>query len=245
MPPTILYCANPLFLGPIEPEEGIRFWVTLDSTPSDYGSPVYLKGSRRNTVVPPEAVFVDINMPGLESYKDSLESFVVEPGDMIVWHPKTIHKIDGPADGIWDTYRRVLGGTVAKGGSFYHDRVRLLKAARMMYAVPARSGLVARSILAFLPLHSYRACNCSACACSHPVHTLWHLVERDWRGFERLGTPWAGGYGRAEVAVFPADIPEVGRRGGGREGDGERGQESQEYGVEVGRADGGGDAGEV
>ena len=52
--------------GPITPEEGIRFWVTLDSTPKDYGAPVYLKGSHRNEVVPPESVFVDIDMPGLE-----------------------------------------------------------------------------------------------------------------------------------------------------------------------------------
>jgi hypothetical protein len=41
---------------------------------------------------------------------------------MLIWHPKTIHKIDGPKDGIWTSYRRVLGGTAAKGGTKYHDK---------------------------------------------------------------------------------------------------------------------------
>ncbi|GKY94628.1 hypothetical protein MPSEU_000428300 [Mayamaea pseudoterrestris] len=108
--------------GPITPEEGIRFWITMDETPRDYGAPVYLKGSHRNDCVDPSAVFVDINQKGLEEYRDDQLTFRTQPGDMLVWHPKTIHKIDGPADGIWTSYRRVLGGTVAKGGSRYHDK---------------------------------------------------------------------------------------------------------------------------
>ena len=44
------------------------------------------------------------------------------PGDMLIWHPRTVHKVDGPSDGIWTSYRRVLGGTVAKAGSKYHDK---------------------------------------------------------------------------------------------------------------------------
>ncbi|GMH84823.1 hypothetical protein TrVE_jg1499 [Triparma verrucosa] len=108
--------------GPIIPEEGLRFWITMDSTPADYGSPVYLTGSHNNDVVSSEAVFVDIEMEGLEEWKDRKQNFQVGPGDMLIWHPKTIHKIDGPSDGIWDTYRRVLGGTAAKSGSLYHDK---------------------------------------------------------------------------------------------------------------------------
>ena len=108
--------------GPITPEEGIRFWITMDETPKDYGAPVYLKGSHRNTAVEESAVFVDINIPGLAEYRDQKLEFRTKPGDMLVWHPKTIHKIDGPADGIWTSYRRVLGGTVAKGGTKYHDK---------------------------------------------------------------------------------------------------------------------------
>lgn len=108
--------------GPITPEEGIRFWITMDETPKDYGAPVYLKGSHRNTAVDPQAVFVDINQEGLEEYKDERLEFRTKPGDMLIWHPKTIHKIDGPADGVWTSYRRVLGGTVAKAGTKYHDK---------------------------------------------------------------------------------------------------------------------------
>lgn len=108
--------------GPITWEEGLRFWITMDETPKDYGAPVYLKGSHRNTVVDEQAVFVDIEQNGLESYKNELMEFRIMPGDMLIWHPRTIHKVDGPSDGIWTSYRRVLGGTVAKGGAKYHDK---------------------------------------------------------------------------------------------------------------------------
>jgi len=108
--------------GPITWDDGIRFWITMDETPAEYGAPVYLEGSHRNTVVPEESVFVDIEMEGLEEYKDKQLKFRTMPGDMLIWHPKTIHKVDGPSDGIWTTYRRVLGGTVAKAGTVYTDK---------------------------------------------------------------------------------------------------------------------------
>jgi hypothetical protein len=108
--------------GPITWEEGLRFWVTMDETPKDYGAPVYLKGSHGNAAVNEQAVFVDIQQEGLEDYRDKLLEFRIMPGDMLIWHPRTIHKVDGPADGIWTSYRRVLGGTVAKGGTVYHDK---------------------------------------------------------------------------------------------------------------------------
>lgn len=108
--------------GPITWEEGLRFWITMDETPKDYGAPVYLKGSHFNKVVDDQAVFVDIEEKGLEDYKDELLEFRTMPGDMLIWHPRTIHKVDGPSDGIWDSYRRVLGGTVAKAKSVYHDK---------------------------------------------------------------------------------------------------------------------------
>ena len=94
----------------------------MDETPPDYGAPVYLKGSHVNDVVDPNAVFVDVDAPGLERYRDERLSFRTMPGDMLVWHPRTIHKVDGPSDGIWTTYRRVLGGTVAKANSRYTDK---------------------------------------------------------------------------------------------------------------------------
>lgn len=108
--------------GPIEWDEGIRFWITMDETPKDYGAPVYLKGSHYNKCVDDQAVFVDINEEGLEEYNQQRLEFRTMPGDMLIWHPRCIHKVDGPADGIWTSYRRVLGGTAAKGGSLYHDK---------------------------------------------------------------------------------------------------------------------------
>jgi hypothetical protein len=108
--------------GPITWEEGLRFWITMDETPKDYGAPVYLKGSHFNNVVDEQAVFVDIEEEGLEDYRSKFLEFRTMPGDMLIWHPRTIHKVDGPADGIWTSYRRVLGGTVAKAGSVYHDK---------------------------------------------------------------------------------------------------------------------------
>jgi len=94
----------------------------MDETPKDYGAPVYLKGSHKNNAVDEEAVFVDINDEKLAEYKHKQLEFKTMPGDMLVWHPRTIHKVDGPSDGIWTTYRRVLGGTVAKGGATYRDK---------------------------------------------------------------------------------------------------------------------------
>mmetsp|Transcript_1771 Transcript_1771/g.3820 ORF Transcript_1771/g.3820 Transcript_1771/m.3820 type:complete len:415 (-) Transcript_1771:402-1646(-) len=108
--------------GPITWDEGLRFWITMDETPKDYGAPVYLQGSHLNDVVDEQAVFVDIEQDGLEDYNRKLLEFRTMPGDMLIWHPRTIHKVDGPSDGIWTSYRRVLGGTVAKGGSVYHDK---------------------------------------------------------------------------------------------------------------------------
>lgn len=108
--------------GPISWEEGLRFWITMDETPKDYGAPVYLKGSHKNDAVNDQAVFVDIQQDGLSEYKDKKLEFRTMPGDMLIWHPRTIHKVDGPSDGIWTSYRRVLGGTIAKGGSIYHDK---------------------------------------------------------------------------------------------------------------------------
>ena len=108
--------------GPITWDEGIRFWITMDETPAEYGAPVYLKGSHNNNVVDEQAVFVDPEMEGLEPYKGTEFGYRTMPGDMLIWHPRTIHKVDGPSDGIWTTYRRVLGGAVAKAGTTYHDK---------------------------------------------------------------------------------------------------------------------------
>lgn len=108
--------------GPIGWEDGLRFWVSMDETPAEYGAPVYLNGSHRNDCVEEQAVFVDLDMKGMEEYKKKELEFKIMPGDMLIWHPRTVHKVEGPDDGIWTSYRRVLGGTVAKAGTFYEDK---------------------------------------------------------------------------------------------------------------------------
>ena len=58
------------------------------------------------------AVFVDLEEDDLLKY-EPLE-FQPKAGDLLVWHARSIHKIDGPTSQDWGkSKRRVLGGTVA------------------------------------------------------------------------------------------------------------------------------------
>jgi len=116
--------------GPIdafqEDFSALRWWVTMDDCPPDHGAPVYLKGSHRNTKVTSDMVFVDLEKDGLLEYPELLE-FRPKAGDLIVWHAKAIHKIDGPKSQDWDaSRRRVLGGTVALNDAKYLAGGRLL-----------------------------------------------------------------------------------------------------------------------
>jgi len=99
--------------GPVSFDNALRWWVTMDDSPKDYGAPVYLKKSQHNTCVSEDAVFVDIDEGDLPDYHD-FTTFRPKAGDLIVWHARTIHKIDGPTSQDWGSVkRRVLGGTVA------------------------------------------------------------------------------------------------------------------------------------
>lgn len=115
--------------GPIDAfgeNKALRWWVTMDDTPPDHGAPVYLKGSHRNTAVSQDAVFVDLERDGLLDYPEMLE-FRPKAGDLIVWHARSIHKIDGPQNQDWGTSkRRVLGGTVALNDAKYESLGRAL-----------------------------------------------------------------------------------------------------------------------
>eukprot|EP00634_Sargassococcus_sp_CCMP2135_P002588 CAMPEP_0198656874 /NCGR_PEP_ID=MMETSP1467-20131203/11178_1 /TAXON_ID=1462469 /ORGANISM="unid. sp., Strain CCMP2135" /LENGTH=391 /DNA_ID=CAMNT_0044392951 /DNA_START=15 /DNA_END=1190 /DNA_ORIENTATION=- len=112
--------------GPVGFEDALRWWVTMDDTPRDYGAPVYLRGSQNNQCVDEDAVFVDINDGDLPVYARHLLEFRPKAGDMIVWHARTIHKIDGPESQDWGTKkRRVLGGTVAIDRATYKDKQKV------------------------------------------------------------------------------------------------------------------------
>lgn len=112
--------------GPVEFDDALRWWVTMDDTPPDYGAPVYLKGSHRNKSVKDDAVFVNLEDGDLPDYPEQLE-FRPKAGDMIVWDARSIHKIDGPKSKDWGLRkRRVLGGTGVKGGARYKGEGRAL-----------------------------------------------------------------------------------------------------------------------
>lgn len=113
--------------GPVAFEHAIRFWVTLDDTPADHGAPVYLNGSHRNGCVPESAVFVDVCTGELAAYAPHTLQFRPRAGDMLVWHPRAIHKIDGPKSQDWGArLRRVLGGTAILGEAPYVGEGRAL-----------------------------------------------------------------------------------------------------------------------
>ena len=111
--------------GPVAFEDALRWWVTLDDTPADHGAPVYLQGSQNNTSVGEDAVFVNLADGDLPNYPKLLE-FRPKAGDMIVWHPKSIHKIDGPESQDWEKRkRRVLGGTVALNDALFWNKEKV------------------------------------------------------------------------------------------------------------------------
>ena len=97
----------------------------MDDSPKDYGAPVYLKKSQNNKCVPEDAVFVNIDEGDLPEYHD-FTTFRPKAGDLIVWHARTIHKIDGPTSQDWGSMkRRVLGGTVAIDDATYVDKEKV------------------------------------------------------------------------------------------------------------------------
>mmetsp|Transcript_4405 Transcript_4405/g.13978 ORF Transcript_4405/g.13978 Transcript_4405/m.13978 type:complete len:392 (+) Transcript_4405:323-1498(+) len=111
--------------GPVAFDNALRWWVTMDDSPKDYGAPVYLKKSQLNKCVPEDAVFVDIDEGDLPEYHD-FTTFRPKAGDLIVWHARTIHKIDGPTSQDWGSVkRRVLGGTVAIDDATYVDKEKV------------------------------------------------------------------------------------------------------------------------
>jgi len=112
--------------GPVLFDDALRWWVTMDDTPLDYGAPVYLKGSHKNKSVKGDAVFVQLEDGDLKDYPEQL-AFPVQAGDLLVWNARSIHKIDGPKSKDWGANkRRVLGGTAVVQGATYRGEGRAL-----------------------------------------------------------------------------------------------------------------------
>merc|ERR1712232_230546 len=100
--------------GPIDSSHALRFWLAMDSSDAKgTGVPQFLLGSHRNESVSPAATSVDPLTGDLQEF-DRRSSFRVEPGDLIVWHVRTIHQLL-PCE----TRRRAWGGTVVTEGAVY------------------------------------------------------------------------------------------------------------------------------
>jgi len=110
--------------GPIDFPDAMRWWVAMDRCgENDFGAPEYLLGSQNNRTVSDEAVFVKLEDGDLGDFQRKTK-FIPEPGDLIVWNARTIHRIVAPPDQQWveGTQRRAIGGTVAKGGTKYFNK---------------------------------------------------------------------------------------------------------------------------
>lgn len=110
--------------GPIDFPDALRWWVAMDRCgEQDFGAPEYILGSHRNKSVSDEAVFVNLEDGDLSNF-DRRSKFIPEPGDLIIWDARTIHRIIAPPGQSWEEgmKRRALGGTAAKSGAIYLDK---------------------------------------------------------------------------------------------------------------------------
>ena len=85
----------------------------------DVGTPVYLAKSHENDFMEKDVVFVSDAL--IRKY-EAVE-FRPQAGDMLIWHPKTIHMVQGPRGGWGDRKRRVLGGTAAIDDCTYEENM--------------------------------------------------------------------------------------------------------------------------
>jgi len=110
--------------GPIDFPNAIRWWVAMDKCgENNFGAPEYLLGSHKNESVSNEAVFVTLESGDLPKYTRST-TYRPEPGDLIIWDSRTIHRIVAPPGQNWEEgiQRRALGGTLAKSGATYLNK---------------------------------------------------------------------------------------------------------------------------
>jgi len=110
--------------GPIDFPDALRWWVAMDKCGhQDFGAPEYILGSHTNKSVSDEAVFVNLEDGDLSNFSRR-SKFIPEPGDLIIWDARTIHRIVAPPGQNWaeGMKRRALGGTAAKSGAIYLDK---------------------------------------------------------------------------------------------------------------------------
>ena len=175
----------------------LRWWVTLDDCPADHGAPVYLKKSHLNTDVTTDAVFVDLEKDNLLIYPELLE-FRPKAGDLIIWHSRAIHKIDGPKSQDWEaSRRRVLGGTVAV------DDCKYMAGGRLLFADMGSHGMEDGDSLnhALFP---------KLYPCSDPAERAEAAAGKCTRTWEGVGRMWGGAVkSMSEMSSF-ANVVNVG-----------------------------------
>jgi len=185
----------------------LRWWVTLDDCPPDHGAPVYLRKSHLNMDVATDAVFVDLEKDNLLQYPELLE-FRPKAGDLIVWHSRAIHKIDGPKGQDWESSRRrVLGGTVAV------DDCKYLAGGRLLFADMGSHGMNDGDQLrhALFPL---------LYPCSDPAERAEAAAGKCTRTWEGVGRMWGGALkSLTEMSSF-ANVVNLGASKDGKEGSG-------------------------
>ena len=185
----------------------LRWWVTMDDCPPDHGAPVYLRRSHLNTDVPIESVFVDLEKDNLLQYPELLE-FRPKAGDLIVWHSRSIHKIDGAPNQDWEaSRRRVLGGTVAI------DDAKYLAGGRLLFADMGSHGMEDGDPLkhALFP---------KLYPCSDPDERAEAAAGKCTRTWEGVGRMWGGALkSMTEMSSF-ANVVNLGgaKEGGGKGG---------------------------
>lgn len=176
----------------------LRWWCTMDDCPADHGAPVYLKKSHLNVDVSTDAVFVDLEKDNLLQYPELLE-FRPKAGDLIIWHSRSIHKIDGPTSQDWDSSRRrVLGGTVAI------DDAQYLAGGRLLFADMGSHGMEDGDPLkhALFP---------KLYPCSDPAERAEAAAGRCTRTWEGVSRMWGGMFkSMAEMSSF-ANVVNLGK----------------------------------
>jgi len=150
-----------------------------------------------------DAVFVDLEKDNLLQYPELLE-FRPKAGDLIIWHSRAIHKIDGPTSQDWEaSRRRVLGGTVAV------DDCKYMTGGRLLFADMGSHGMEDGDALqhALFP---------KLYPCSDPAERAEAAAGKCTRTWEGVGRMWGGALkSMTEMSSF-ANVVNLG--GSGEEG---------------------------
>mmetsp|Transcript_43231 Transcript_43231/g.69441 ORF Transcript_43231/g.69441 Transcript_43231/m.69441 type:complete len:472 (+) Transcript_43231:119-1534(+) len=174
---------GPLTCGHGGKLDGLRFWVTMDETPAGYGAPVYLRKSHLNKFVDKDVVFVKLDEGDMPEYANDVVEFRPGAGDMLIWHPRSVHKVDGAPNGDWQgRKRRVLGGTVAVDDAFYQGKKKALFSDMGSHNLQQGDALKSPYFPIIYPQSD----------ASERAFRAEGKVGRSWEGFRRMvGTLWS------------------------------------------------------